>query len=153
MGRKKWKQRFNKEPLEGFVSTTDEAFAIWCVENTLDICKSEATDETLNDDGREKADGRHKKKADRGTKWTSAGTSTADGDGVTEDGVRRFNDLLRMVRQDRRERGAEFDRWFLEQNPAESEDPQRKRRKTSAAEVSVLEAENDLDDYANYAEI
>ena len=91
------------KPFMEVVTKSDEAFALLCMNNVLDLCK-----ETVWAGDNKVILGK------KGTKYTRSGkdVSTSLHCGWTPEGIRHFNKLGEAVEVDQKARGAEFDEFY-----------------------------------------
>ena len=103
VGRNRFKAWVKAKPFMEVVTKSDEAFALLCMNNVLDLCK-----ETVWAGDNKVISGK------KGTKYTRSGkdVSTSLHCGWTPEGIRHFNKLGEAVEVDQKARGAEFDEFY-----------------------------------------
>ena len=128
-------------PLTEFVKPGCEAFAILCVENTLESCVALAK-EPLAEFGR---DGRKVSRKDWNTKWTSGKSGDKCCGGWSEKGLERFNQLRKLVVANRKAE-SNFDDLFLSiQRKMEEDDKGGDVGNFAEEEEEVIEVDCDFD--------
>lgn len=135
VGKTIWdKERAVKEILK-IASATDEAWGLLLLENSWDLWKKMAESE----DAGEKLD----KKNRPSTKWTSTAMSAGKYEGWGDDGIPRYNTLVKAAKEDRA-KNSKFDETFLRKRKLEKEaggKGSRKRVRDGAEETVVIESD------------
>lgn len=125
--------KFVKLPCD-WLSSSLEAFSLLCVENYFERIQSEV-----------KKDAR---KAE--PKWTSDGRGSKKNQGWKQDGIKRYNDLVEKVRQDRASR-RKVDELYLgkkqeERMRLENEKLLKRQQVIAGREKELLAAKDDFSD-------
>ena len=184
----RWKDNFKTKLLSEFATKTDEAFAIFLLENNIKrwfaayIAERKERREKVREEFKEIQDEQKKTKGggkgnrgnnssaneeahneetknnpnrsaasqvDVATKWTNSKGglkgSNKKYNGWSEEGTNRFNELVKMVKINRR-RNADFDTWFLEKMKQNNKkgDSQNEASNEETPKAVVVKAYNEL---------
>jgi hypothetical protein len=123
-GKLRWKSRKRNETMMNLATPTDEALALLILENALEKWTNMA----------KLAAGTKTTVKTKYTRANAKGGSTKYG-GWTTAGKKRFNQLVEMVKQDRRNFGGWDEDYMEKQNTAEGQGKPSKRQKTAPEEV------------------
>ncbi len=153
VGKNQWNQQRHEKLVREFVTPSDEAFGYLILENIWDTWKGMSTEEchavlasrlTLN---RRASGGGTKKETGREGKWTdptkSKEVSSRRFRGWDPEGIRRFNELIKEVMDDRKtDTGEEFEKQFQQAwLKIESEKGKATQNTSKCGEMEKLEAE------------
>ena len=140
IGKMAWSKDVYSKEISKIATPTDKAWALLLLENSWDLwhqmAEYELKAETLPKEQRVK------------TKWTSTAISAGKYEGWGDDGIPRYNELVKKVREDR-EQHKSFDAMFLEKKREERalkmmSSKKRNRSNDSMDENHVVCIENDL---------
>ena len=137
VGRNRFKAGMvTKQPFTGVVTRSDEAFALLCIDNVLDICKEIAMAEYSNIGlGVIARDMKTKYTSDTDKRWTGG------------NGIDMFNALVMAVGMDRKERGEQFDKMYATKEQKRQEELHNKKWAGKGRKTTNVAMEKDaLDD-------
>ena len=135
-GEEKWNCNHLIRPLQEFVTPSDEAFLMLVLENNEDRWTDEWEKGITKD-------------SDVPAKWTNSGRSKGDGKtrkfcGWAKEGIERFNELMIIVKKDRK-MNKHVDDWMLEKwKGMEDEKKNSKRRNNELEESPMVAAQTDF---------
>jgi hypothetical protein len=121
VGREVWKKRCHTNAIEEFVTVSDEAFALFLLENSWDVWIATSAKETEIPE----------------TRYSQRGPGIKKYGGWTEEGIERFNKLYDIVEEDRAHNKGKFDTGFKERKLAEI----RGKTKTRKRKAELLPEE------------
>jgi len=139
IGKMEWSKEVYSKEISKIATPTDEAWALLLLENSWDLwhqmAEYELKAEKLPKELRVK------------TKWTSTAISAVKYEGWGEDGIPRYNELVKKVREDRGQHKS-FDAAFLEKKREERASKmmssKKRNRDGSMDDNHVVCIENDL---------
>jgi hypothetical protein len=109
VGKVLWRRDSPTLPMSKIATVSDEAFALLAMENVWDVAREKSRPSCVVDH-----DGVMNPKKTMIGRYTNSSTAGKYG-GWSDDGLRRFEYFMALVREDRAERGAWFDEDFLAQ--------------------------------------
>jgi hypothetical protein len=104
VGRHDWKQNCGKKLMREYASSSDEAFGLLVLENSWAVWKEMAEKKDIYESTSNKP------------KYTVNGAGTKKNGGWKQEGIKRFNELAKLVRADRERDLSEFERIYMETN-------------------------------------
>ena len=110
VGKKLWDKSMGVKHMSGIATTTDEAWALLVLENSWDVWKQQARS----------PNGKVELKERRSTKWTNTSSLASRSEGWGQKGMRRFNELVRKVKEDR-QRSEGVEQLYMESKQDESD--------------------------------
>jgi hypothetical protein len=125
--------KYTQQPRE-WVSRSLEAFALLCLENYLEMVKSEVRKDMVKEQPR----------------WTKDARGKRKNQGWEQAGIRRYNQLVELVKENR-ERYSQEDEYYLLQKRKEKEELELKklRKKREALDWRERGLEQALDDFSS----
>lgn len=142
VGTNDWNSKSKKEVLPVFVSASDEAFCLLCLENSwdhwYDLVEGKLHKDKFDRKNRElAAEGNDPMDAGmeaRGCKYTAGGSGIKESQGWKKEGIERYNDLIDAIRTARKtDKGTAYYKKMLEAIKQECNIKQSRKRKTREA--------------------
>lgn len=135
VGRALWDKEVCLKEIIKIASATDEAWGLLLLENSWDLWKWMA----------ECGEGDKLPKNDRpSTKWTSCAGSAGKYEGWGDEGVPRYNELVKAAKEDR-SKNTLFDAVFLREKKDAKEASGKSNRKRARGDEEIILVENDID--------
>jgi hypothetical protein len=145
VGRSNYKMNMTRMPITKLSTSSDEAFAILCVENNMEMWEHEAAASTVKKgDQDNEQDNELEVKKPPHPKYTRNADKPTGGKyhGWSGEGISRFNEIHRIV-QSKRAESEQLEADFQNQKMGEV---QGKKRKRPSIKRTIVTAVTDLDD-------
>ena len=121
------------------VTVSDEAFARLCVENYMECCKNKYENTSQANES--------EKKVVASGKWTLNGNKAKKNGGWSQEGIRRYNELLKWIKNDRDQHKAQEDEYVERKKGEGKKGQKRKREQEQKDKENEDHVEPDFVDY------
>lgn len=138
VGKTLWDKESALVEISKIASATDEAWGLLLLENSWDLWKAMAVRQESGE-----ATVKLSKEERPVTKWTSSAGAAGRYEGWGEEGIPRYNELVKKARADRIKNGA-FDSWYLMRKKSERDGSKQKGRKRQRELEEVVVVEHDI---------